>query len=196
MIQETVCLSGHTAPHLSGDREIQTFITVKTIIEPAEMTKHGLKLLLPLAVIKLSHEISFLGRTIKKMWPNEIWVTGWRETVGFFITVPYAPFYGTCSSVIPQAFILCLGWACLCLVPGTTAGNMSACGCSVPTCENTYPADHRFPYIYIYLFNKIAQLVKWNMLCISIINLYLIFSPLACISCYFSRQHQAYIITN
>lgn len=44
MIEVTVCLAGHTASHLSGDREIQTFITTKAITEPAEMTKHSFKL--------------------------------------------------------------------------------------------------------------------------------------------------------
>lgn len=61
-----MCLAGHTAPHSEGDGEIQTFITPKAITEPAEMPKHGFKLLLPLAKIKLSHETSFLGRIIKE----------------------------------------------------------------------------------------------------------------------------------
>lgn len=53
---------------LVRDRKIQTFITTKSITEPAEMTKHGFKLLRPLAEINLSHETSFLrGIFLKKV---------------------------------------------------------------------------------------------------------------------------------
>lgn len=49
----------------------------------------------------------------------------------------------------PKHSILSLGWACLYLVPGTTAGNMSACGCSVRTRIQHIIDFHIYTFIYL-----------------------------------------------